>query len=80
MGIYINPGNESFRVKRGGIYVDKSGLIGIVNRSIGQQEKLSCVSRPRRFGKSYAAQMLCAYYSLGCDSAPLFDDLEIAKD
>ncbi|MBQ9395932.1 MAG: AAA family ATPase [Proteobacteria bacterium] len=80
MGIYINPGNEAFRVKRNGKYVDKSGLIGVVNRSIGQPNKLSCISRPRRFGKSYAAQMLCAYYCLGCDSAPLFDDLEIAKD
>ncbi|MBQ9393984.1 MAG: AAA family ATPase [Proteobacteria bacterium] len=80
MGIYINPGNEAFRVKRNGKYVDKSGLIGVVNRSIGQPNKLSCISRPRRFGKSYAAQMLCAYYSFGCDSAPLFDDLEIAKD
>ena len=80
MGIYINPGNEAFRVKRNGKYVDKSGLIGVVNRTIGLPHKLSCISRPRRFGKSYAAQMLCAYYSLGCDSAPLFDDLEIAKD
>ena len=80
MGIYINPGNEAFRVKRNGKYVDKSGLIGVVNRSIGLPNKLSCISRPRRFGKSYAAQMLCAYYCVGCDSAPLFDDLEIAKD
>ena len=80
MGIYINPGNESFRVKRNGKYVDKSGLIGVVNRTIGLQNKLSCISRPRRFGKSYAAQMLCAYYCVGCDSSPLFDDLEIAKD
>ena len=80
MGIYINPGNEAFRVKRNGKYVDKSGLIGVVNRTIGMPNKLSCISRPRRFGKSYAAQMLCAYYSWGCDSAPLFDDLEIARD
>ena len=80
MGIYINPGNEAFRVKRDGTYIDKSGLIGVVNRTIGLPNKLSCISRPRRFGKSYAAQMLCAYYSVGCDSAPLFDDLEIARD
>ena len=80
MGIYINPGDESFRVIRNGKYVDKSGIIGVVNRTIGLQHKLSCISRPRRFGKSYAAQMLCAYYCVGYDSAPLFDDLEIAKD
>ena len=80
MGIYINPGNEAFSVKRDDKYVDKSGLIGVMNRTIGKSNKLSCISRPRRFGKSYAAQMLCAYYSWGCDSAPLFDDLEIAGD
>ena len=80
MGIYINPGNESFRVMRNDTYIDKTGLIGVVNRTISKRNKLSCISRPRRFGKSYAAQMLCAYYCEGCDSAPLFDDLEIAKD
>lgn len=80
MGIYINPGNEAFRVKRNDTYIDKSGLIGVVNQTIGKRSKLSCISRPRRFGKSYAALMLCAYYGIGCDSAPLFDDLDIAKD
>ncbi len=80
MGIYINPGNTAFQVKRNGKYVDKTGLIGVVNRTIGLPNKLSCISRPRRFGKSYAAVMLCAYYCVGCDSALLFDDLEIAKD
>ncbi|MBQ9242433.1 MAG: AAA family ATPase [Proteobacteria bacterium] len=80
MGIYINPGNEAFRVIRNDTYIDKSGLIGVVNRTIGKKNKLSCISRPRRFGKSYAAQMLCAYYCMGCDSTSLFDDLEIAKD
>lgn len=40
---------------------------------------LTCVSRPRRFGKSYAAKMLCAYYDFSCDSHGLFDDKEIAK-
>lgn len=58
MGIYINPGNKAFQVKRNGKYVDKSGLISVVNRTIGLPNKLSCISRPRRFGKSYAAQML----------------------
>ena len=80
MGIYINPGNASFRVMRNHKYVDKSGLIGVINKTIGKRNKLSCISRPRRFGKSYAAQMLCAYYCVDCDSSPLFDDLEIAQD
>ncbi len=40
---------------------------------------LSCISRPRRFGKSYAAKMLCAYYDCTCDSRGLFDGMEIAQ-
>lgn len=38
-----------------------------------------CNSRPRRFGKSYAANMLTAYYSRGCDSEAMFAGLEISK-
>ena len=58
--------------------MDKSGLIGLINDIIGTKQKLTCIGRPRRFGKSYAAQMLCAYYDKTCDSSALFDDLEIA--
>lgn len=80
MGFYINPGNENFRVVRNDEYIDKSGLISVLNKTIGKKTMLSCVSRPRRFGKSYAANMLEAYYDCSCDSHELFDDLEIAKD
>lgn len=80
MGFYINPGNENFRVIRNDEYIDKSGLISVINNTIGKKTMLSCVSRPRRFGKSYAANMLEAYYDCSCDSHELFDDLEIAKD
>ena len=34
MGIYINPGKEGFSASRRTEYVDKSGLIALVNRSI----------------------------------------------
>ena len=43
-------------------YVDKTMLIDFINKTLGTKEKLTCVSRPRRFGKSFATQMLCAYY------------------
>ena len=79
MGIYINPGNEGFATARRSTYVDKSGLIAVVNKTIGKQDKLSLISRPRRFGKSYAAKMLSAYYCRDCDSSALFADLEIAN-
>ncbi len=80
MGNYLNIGNAGFSAVREGIYVDKTGLISFMNRILGTRDKLSCVSRPRRFGKSYAAQMLCAYYDKSCDSRKLFEDLAISKD
>lgn len=77
---HFNPGNEAFERIARSKYIDKTGLIGIVNGTIETTESLTCISRPRRFGKSYAAQMLCAYYDCTCDSRKLFDGLSIAKD
>ena len=79
MGTYINIGNEGFRRARNGEYVDKSGLIAIVNRTLFTELSFSCVTRCRRFGKSMAAKMLCAYYDHSVDSRSLFADLEIAS-
>ncbi len=80
MGTYLNPGNSGFARILGSDYVDKTGLIGLLNQTIGTTKNLTCISRPRRFGKSYAAQMLCAYYDKTCDSHELFSQYEIAKD
>lgn len=80
MGIYINLGNTGFQSARNGEYIDKSGLIAEVNRSLFTERRFSCVSRCRRFGKSLAAKMLCAYYDMSCQSRSLFEDLEIAKE
>ena len=79
MGLYINKGNEGFRQIRNSEYVDKSGLIAVVNNTLFTERKMSCVTRSRRFGKSMAAKMLCAYYDHSCDSRQLFADLEIAS-
>lgn len=80
MGMYWNLGNDGFASIRKSLYVDKTGLISYINKTLGTPEKLTCVSRPRRFGKSFATKMLCAYYDKSCDSRALFEDLEIAKD
>ena len=80
MGTYLNPGNSGFAEMINTDYVDKTGLISLINSTIGTKKKLTCISRPRRFGKSYAAQMLCAYYDKTCDSHELFDEYAIADD
>ncbi len=72
MGIYINPGLSGFAEILNSDYVDMTALIDLVNQTIGTTGKLTCVSRPRRFGKSYAAKMLCAYYDCSCASHDLF--------
>ncbi|MCC8046251.1 MAG: ATP-binding protein [Clostridiales bacterium] len=79
MGVYLNPGNAGFRRIINGKYVDKTGLIEYVNSTIDTTKNLTCFSRPRRFGKSFAAKMLCAYYDKTCDSRNLFENLRIGK-
>ena len=79
MGTYLNPGNSGFARALQSEYVDKTGLIDVVNHTIGTARNLTCISRPRRFGKSYAAQMLCAYYDRTVDSHDLFRELRISR-
>ena len=80
MGTFLNPGNSGFSRIVASDYVDKTGMISLINSTIDTTKNLSCISRPRRFGKSYAAQMLCAYYDKTCDSHSLFDGLKISND
>ena len=79
MGVYLNPGNGLFQMAvNSQIYVDKTALIKYTNKLIGGQQRFICISRPRRFGKSMAANMLAAYYGKDCNSAELFDGFKIA--
>ena len=81
MGIYLNPGNENFKeTTKADIYVDKTGLVRVMNQFIDKGHKYVCISRPRRFGKTIAGNMLSAYYSRGCDSRELFEQFMIASD
>lgn len=80
MGKYLNVGNAGFASAVKGIYVDKTEMISYINSTLGTADKLTCVSRPRRFGKSFAAKMLCAYYDKSCDSRALFEGLAISEN
>lgn len=79
MGSYLNPGNVNFTQIIQKTYIDKTGLLSEINGVINTIDKLVCISRPRRFGKTFAAEMLCAYYDHSCDSHELFEGLEISK-
>ena len=75
MGRFVNPDNSAFQAALNSrIYVDKTGMIEYMNRVLETTDAYICNSRPRRFGKSYAANMLAAYYSKGADSEKMCQD------
>ena len=80
MGTYINRGNNAFQDIVHNEYVDKTLLIPFMNGTLNSENRYSCVTRCRRFGKSMAAKMLCAYYDKSCDSRELFAGLKAAAD
>lgn len=80
MGTYINRGNSEFRDIVAHEYVDKSSLIPLINATLNSESRYSCVTRCRRFGKSMAAKMLCAYYDKSCSSRDLFAGLKAEQD
>ncbi len=80
MGSYLNPGSAPFRNSlRSKIYVDKSELIARTNELICTEQRYVCVSCPRRFGKSMAANMLASYYEKEENSDDLFGGLRISR-
>jgi len=80
MGLYFNPNNNSFKQAiRSQIYVDKTELIMHFNKLLGSEGKCIAISHARRFGKSQAAGMIDAYYSLGSSSRELFSKYKIAQ-
>lgn len=80
MGKYLNPGKAAFsQAIRSDVFVDKTQMIRYLNSVVGTQQKYMSVSRPRRFGKTMAIGMICAYYSHGTDSHELFKRCELAE-
>ena len=76
---YVNPIIRKFELSaKSEIYVDKSNLIAKTNAVLDDEKRYICISRPRRFGKTMAANMLAAYYGSE-DASKLFNDLNIAK-
>lgn len=79
MGTYLNPGNQAFQIAiNTTIYVDKTEMLLYLNSVVQTDQRYVCVTRPRRFGKSMAADMICAYYDREADSQELFEQCKIA--
>ena len=72
MANYINKGNVAFKRILQSEYIDKSGLIAVINDTLFSEKCFTGVSRCRLCGKSMAAKRLCAYYDKSCDSREMF--------
>ena len=80
MGTYLNPGSQSYQMTvNSKIYIDKTEMLQYLNSLVNTQQRFVSVSRPRRFGKSIAADMICAYYDREAKSRELFEKRLLAK-
>ncbi len=80
MGLYLNPNADAFLEDKGTrIYIDKSLIMEELNKLVSTKEDFVCISRPRRFGKSMAGNMISAYYSKGCDTREIFSRMKLGQ-
>ena len=80
MGTYLNPGKQSYQMAvNSEIFVDKTEMIRHLNAVVNTQQRYVSVSRPRRFGKTMAADMVCAYYDREADSRDLFECSRLSR-
>ena len=79
MGTYLNPGRHGFETAvNSEIFVDKTEMIGYLNSLVNTKQRYVSVSRPRRFGKTMAADMICAYYGRGAGARALFEGTRLS--
>ena len=70
MGTYLNPGKTRYQMAvNSEIFIDKSEMISYLNSVVNTSQRYVSVSRPRRFGKTMAADMITAYYDREADRA-----------
>ena len=80
MGTYLNPGGFLYQMAMNSeIFVDKSEMVTYLNSVVNTSQRFVCVSRPRRFGKTTAANMLSAYYGREAGSRPLFEGSKLSQ-
>lgn len=80
MGTYLNSGNRDFQISKDTkIFVDKTDMIRYLNSVVNTRQRYVSVSRPRRFGKTMAAEMICAYYDRTAESTDLFSQSKLAN-
>lgn len=82
MGNYLNARTayDAYRRECGSPYfVDKSRLLDELIQRMETTANYICITRPRRFGKSVAANMIACFFSRECRAEDIFDRLRIAQ-
>lgn len=82
MGNYLNARTayDAYRRECGSPYfVDKSLLLDELIQRMETTANYICITRPRRFGKSVAANMIACFFSRECRAEDIFDRLRIAQ-
>lgn len=81
MGNYLNTvtvRDAFLREYNSPYFVDKSALLEDLIQSVDRTDNCVCITRPRRFGKTMAANMIASFFSKECDMETVFDQLKIA--
>lgn len=60
-------------------FVDKTKFLEELIPVVLQGSNYICVTRPRRFGKTVAANMIAAFFSRGCQAKDIFENLHISR-
>lgn len=82
MGIYLNSADAYSMYKSETAkpyFVDKSKMLEELFPLVEEGNNFICITRPRRFGKTVAANMLGAFFAKSCYSGDIFDSLQIAE-
>lgn len=61
-------------------FVDKTGMLGELFPLMEQGSNYICLTRPRRFGKTMAAEMIAAFFSKAQSASDVFDRLLVEDD
>jgi len=83
VGYYLNarkPCTLFREILESPYFVDKTHMINELVPLIGTSSKYICITRPRRFGKTVAANMISAFLGREADSKELFSSLEVARN
>lgn len=81
MGNYLNTSAvyDAYRREfQSPYFVDKSMMLEELIPRIETSMNYVCITRPRRFGKSVAANMIASFFSGACNGRTFFDELKIS--